>query len=134
MASSKVLIGPGFYITYIIPGPGTLDIVFGFNLVFEGVSQGGQQDACFDGVEGTNTTDCNDGQGSFKHFKSFFRNPHLKFHTTLNRGKFYLEHPQSEFCYFERNRNILGATEAITIWRGCSLVDTPVTYCSFKKG
>ena len=66
MASSKVLIGPGFYITYIIPGPGTLDIVFGFNLVFEGVSQGGQQDACFDGVEGTNTTDCNDGQGSSK--------------------------------------------------------------------
>ena len=28
--------------------------------------QAGQQDACFDGVEGTNTTDCNDGQGSFK--------------------------------------------------------------------
>merc|ERR1719394_305285 len=65
-----------------------------------GVMQAGQQDACFDGVEETNTTDCNDG----------------------------------EFCYFERNRNILGTNEAVTIWRGCSLVHTPVTYCSFKKG
>ena len=35
--------------------------------------QDGQQDACFNGVEGTNTTDCNNGQGSFKLFNENLR-------------------------------------------------------------
>ena len=38
-----------------------LSRMFGFNWIFQGVMQDGQQDACFNGVEGTNTTDCNDG-------------------------------------------------------------------------
>ena len=43
----------------------------GSNVVLLGVMQAGQQDACFDGVEGTDTTDCNDGQGSFKDIIEF---------------------------------------------------------------
>ena len=38
-----------------------LNRTFGYNWIFQGVMQDGQQDACFNGVEGTNTTDCNDG-------------------------------------------------------------------------
>ena len=38
-----------------------LSRMFGYNWIFQGVMQDGQQDACFNGVEGTNTTDCNDG-------------------------------------------------------------------------
>ena len=38
-----------------------LEHFFSSNWIFQGVMQAGQQDACFDGIEGTNTTDCNDG-------------------------------------------------------------------------
>ena len=41
--------------------------------------QAGQQDACFDGVEGTNTTDCNDGQGSFKGINEFLSQILIKY-------------------------------------------------------